>query len=297
MASDELGRRFIVGTFELDVAVAVHTAFRLHEAGKEVGRQGPKGGLLDLFEVGANLFASGAVNALVGDTPLPITQVHVERGEVLELLALHRTLFDVTDVALHLALVLRGAWARRQGRHVVVRTEGRKFRIKFGVVDVGLEHSGLQIVEHQQLRSSAEVSPRVLDAAHEALGVLAWHRLGVALARVAQGHAQDVNLAPLSPDLHPQRSIVDLGLLACLALHAPHPLRLPGLELGHESLHRLVAVFEAVVVNEVLPDPLRVEGQLQLALDELAIGFTPALLPSPSFCLRLFGAGGRGGTL
>ena len=53
----------------------------------------------------------------------------------------------------------------------------------------------------------------------------------------------------------------------------------------------VVEDLDVVVVNEILPDPLRVEGQLQLALDELAVGLTPALMSSPSSSLRLFGAG------
>ena len=86
------------------------------------------------------------------------------------------------------------------------------------------------------------MAQRVLQAAKQALGVLAHHRFAVALARVAQHYPQHpaaTRLAILMLDRRSQ-SEINLHLLPGLAFHAPHPLRLPCLKPAHKATNRLI---------------------------------------------------------
>jgi len=155
--------------------------------------------------------------------------------------------------------------------------EGCELWIEFGVVVAGLEHSGLEVVEHKQAWHTTPVAKGVFDSTDEAFGVLPQHHFGVALARVAQGDAQHVNFLSLACQLDPQRSVVDLGLLTGFAFHAPDALWIGLLELRYEAFDGLVGMLELVVIDEILPDAFGVELGVEFCLDDLAITLTVAL--------------------
>ncbi len=85
------------------------------------------------------------------------------------------------------------------------------------------------------------------------------------------------------------------GLLPGQELQHVEALRLPRLEPGHEALHRVVAVLEAVLLDQVLVDALRVAPELDLRSRSSSdaarrpTGSSSAGGSTPS------GAGGRGG--
>ncbi len=300
-AADVFGGHFVAGALEADVSVALHFARGFLEAGEDRRGQGAQGWFFDFGEMGADLLARGAVDAPVGDVFFPMAQVGVERGERIEPAAFHGVLLQIVHVAFHLALVLRGAREGGHGRGLIVPAEGRELRVELRIVEVGLEHAGLQVVEHEQFGHAAEVPEGVFNGAHEAFGVLARHGFGVALARMAQHHPEHVDFAPLAADAHPEGCVVDLRLLAGEDFHAPDALRVLRLELAHEALDRFVGVGEAVLPDQILPDALGMEAFLQFGLDDLAVGFAVAGASGPAraaFPVRIMlRAGGRNGTL
>lgn len=128
--------------------------------------------------MGPDLFAGGAVDAVIGGGLFPVAQVGVDRSEGVELAPFERAVFDVADVAFDLALVLRGAGSGQQGAHAVVGAEALELRVELRIVEVGLEDPGLEVVEHEDPGDPAEVPEGVFQPADEALGILAKHRFG-----------------------------------------------------------------------------------------------------------------------
>ena len=305
---DVLGRHFVVGAFEFDVAVAVDFAFGFNKGGEEPGWQRLQGGLFALLKVTVNLPLGGAVDAPVGFGLFPVTQVSVDFEKGVEGLAFDRALFDVTDASLYFAFVLGSARPGGQGHDVVVLTKGGEFRIEFGIVNIGLEDSGLEVVEHQHARHATETAKGVLDSTDEAFGVLPRHGLGVAFARVAQGDSQQMDLLSLAGQLNPGGSVVDLSFFAGFTFHAPDTLWITRLELGHEAFDRLIRVLKGVVIDQILPDPCGMELRLELGHYDIAERFAVTLAANLKLRLGLrtdapiearidLRAGGRNGTL
>ena len=64
--------------------------------------------------------------------------------------------------------------------------EVRQLRVDLRIKPIGLEHCRFQVVDIEQEGHAAKMTKRILQAAKEALGVLAHHPFTVAFARVAQ---------------------------------------------------------------------------------------------------------------
>ncbi len=297
--ADVFGGNVIVGFLPFDVAVPVDAALAFGEAGEEVAGQGLEDGLFDVGEVGSDLAAGGAVDAGVGDVGFPVTEVDVEGVEVGEGFGFEGAFADVADVAFDFAFVLRGVGLGGERDESVVPAEGGEFRVEFGVVEVGFEDAGFEVVQDEGARDAAEVAQGVFEAPDEAFGVLAGHGFGVSFARVAQGDAQEVDFTPLPSEGEGGGAVVDLGFFAGFALHAPDGflrVGIGGFESGDEAFDRGVTEAEVVPVDEVLPDAFGVEALGELLFDGLAEGITGTFLGARRGRGGL-GAGGRGGTL
>ena len=132
-------------------------------------------------------------------------------------------------------------------------------------------------------RNPAEVAKRVLQSPYEALGILAKHRLAVALARKGQSNAKQLGsfeATVLALDQH-HRSVVDLSLFAGLDLHPPHPLGVGVSQRLDEALDRSVRALESNFAPQVLVDAFGVEAAFELRFDLRSKGLAFARPPGP----------------
>ena len=121
----------------------------------------------------------------------------------------------IVDAAFHLAFVPRRIRPRRQQHHAVVLAERAHLGIELGIEPVGRGHRRTQVIGDQALRHTAEGAEGILQATDECLGRLAIDRFAVALARMAQHHAQHMRSAAFAGRVHNPGALaeVDLRLL------------------------------------------------------------------------------------
>src|SRR5690606_10908364 len=179
------------------------------------------------------------------------------------------------------------------GEHVAVK------RIESRVVDVGLEHALLEVVEHDDTRYAAEAAEGGLvelgpDSAARAKGEQADR-----LAAIAERQDEETRaavLAGLRVAHHRPVAIVDLRLLARRSLddrallghgRAPQP--------GDVAPHARVAGAKAVVADQVLPDRHGVAALPQRPLDEFLVRLARARGRRPAPPLQRAPRPGRDG--
>ena len=289
LAADVLGRRGVVRLLVLGVAVAVDSAVHLDEAGEDRGGQRQERGPFDGGEELVDLLAHGAVDAGVGHGALPVGEEVVLFGQTAEAPALEGVFLGELHAGLDLALVAGHGRFGGQDRRAVVQGELAQLRVELGVVPVGGEHTGLEVVDDHRLRDAAEVPQRVLHTTQERLRVLVPDDLAVALARVAEHRAKEMGPTAFAVGLDPRAlAEVDLELLARRALHAAEGQLGGGPESPGEAFDRLVATGEPVLGGQVLEEPLRRQPRLQPGLDHAAQRLAQAAPPRRR-------AGGRNG--
>ncbi len=176
--------------------------------------------------------------------------------------------------------------------------EGPELGHQFRVEPVRVLHRRPKIVDHQDLRATAETPEGILQAGNKVIGRLSEGDLAVGLPAVAQDDAKHVRLATLPVRTDDRRSgaEIDLGLFACGTLHAPHRQRAALSQTPHESLDAVVAAREALLADKVLEDPLGTEFLLQLRLDDRPVRLAlarPAALGRWGFASRAAGAVAR----
>ena len=88
-AADQFRWRFVKGSFDFHVAVAMNAAPAFLEAGKKRSRERLQVRAF-LFKAGSHLFARRAMDARVGDAAFPVTKEEVFLGQGLEATALER---------------------------------------------------------------------------------------------------------------------------------------------------------------------------------------------------------------
>jgi len=173
-------------------------------------------GLLFL-EHGLHLAAFAAVDAQGGPLGLPVRKEDVLLFNRLEAPALQCRGLGVADGVFDAALAVGVAHARRVGHHAVVR-QGRGIdRVELGLVQVGLEHALLEVVEHDVAATAAEVTPGLLVQPRPGLLAGAPDHTAVAAPRVAQRGHEQPRLAPALGAGHAREStlaVVDLHLFA-----------------------------------------------------------------------------------
>ena len=99
-AADQFRWRFVKGSFDFHVAVAMNAAPAFLEAGKEQSRQRLQVWAF-LFKAGRHLFACRAMDTLVGDTTFPVTKKEIFFTQRLEASSLQRVGAHVSDPALY----------------------------------------------------------------------------------------------------------------------------------------------------------------------------------------------------
>ena len=178
-------------------------------------------------------------------------------------------LFDVAAAALLLAVFLRAARLRRQRREAPVRGEREIDVVAVGIEEAGAHDGGFEIVVADDRRHAAEVAERALVQPEKRLELLIPDRFLVAVPRVAQRHAKHPRPAPLAgrgverrraaEEIHlrfgPGRAVKD----------ADGPARRR--DRPHEPFHRFVARAVAVLLDQVLPDPLQAQAGVELLGD------------------------------
>jgi hypothetical protein len=94
-----------------------------------------------------------------------------------------------------------------------------------------------------------------------------------ALARVLQRHHEQVGSLKLAVHIPGERAfaIIHLRFLARQELEHIEALRLPSPQFMHEALHRVVAVFKAVPLDQVLVNARGVAPELHLRLDPCSV--------------------------
>src|SRR5262245_19430033 len=292
-----LRRHRVVGTLDLDVAVAVDDTPAFAETGKALQRQPLQGGPLDLAEQDADLPARSAVDARVGDGLLPIEQEAIGFVEAGEHAALQGVLLDVVHTAFDLALVPRRVRLGGQQGDAIVLAEGADLGIDLGVEPIGFGDGGLEIVEDQALRHAAEVPEGVLQATEECLGGLARHGFAVSLAGITEHDAEDVRPPPPALGVLGRRPFaeIDLGFLAGAAFEAAERQLLLRGQAADKAAHAVILAAEAVLDDQVLIDALGGQALIELGLNDRAKRLTEAGLSGGFRCRRQHGTADRPG--
>ena len=127
-----------------------------------------------------------------------------------------------------------------------------------------------EIVDHQDLGTTAKMPQGIFHAADEVFRGLPVGGLAVRLAAVAQDDAEDVRLATLAvrPDDRRAGAEIHLAFFACGAFHPPHGQHAAVAQPPHETFDAVVAAREAVLAHQILIDPLGAEFLLELRLND-----------------------------
>ena len=197
----------------------------------------------------ADLAAGGAMDPGVGDGQLPVQQEGILLLQAGEASCLEGIALDVVDALFDLPLVTGRAGSRGPEDEAVVLAEGADLGVELGIEPVGLLHGGLEVIQDQPSRCSAEVAKGVFDAAKEIVGGLAIDGLAVGLARVRQHDAEDMGSAALAVgcDDWSAGAEVDLGLVPGLTFEAPEGKLLYRLQAADEATDGVVAALRSCV--------------------------------------------------
>jgi hypothetical protein len=149
-----------------------------------------------------------------------------------------------------------------------VRGKIPDLRIELRIVPVGLQHPGLQIVDHDAPHRPAEKTQRIFQATDERLRVLPPDHFAVGFAGVTEHRPKQMRPAPLAVFLHPRAlAEVHLQFVGRPALHPSKRDSGLGLESAHDAFHRLIAAREAVLGAQILMDAFGREPLEQPRLD------------------------------
>ena len=198
---------------------------------------------LHVGEVLADLTARGAVDPGVGHGQLPVQQEAVLLLQAGEASPLEGIVLNVVDTLLDLPLVAGRVGPRGPEHDAVMLAEGADLGIELGIEPVGLLHGGLEVIQDQPPRCSAEVAEGILDAAEEVVGGLAVDDLAVGLAGVRQHDAEEMGFAALAVGADDRGTCaeVDLGLITGLAFEAAEGELARRLQAADEATDAVVA--------------------------------------------------------
>jgi len=265
----------VVGFVDLDMGVAVNGAFGFLEAGEKTGRQREQGRLF-LGKQGGDLFASGAVNAHVGDGLFPMGQELVLLGQAGEAAAFEGVGFQVTDIALAFSFVFGVPGPTRHQGDAVMATKAYELWIQIRIIPIGPADRGPEVVEVQGFGDTAEVTKGVFQTADERLSGLIPNCLAVGLARKAQHNAKDPRLASPTTRLDHRCSAtkIDLSFLRRLNLDPADRRGRSLFESANESLDGLIGALEADFDNQVLINALGGQTKVDFGFDPLGVCLT-----------------------
>ena len=271
--AEQRERHRVEGPPDFDVAIGVDGPLASREVRKRVDGERLQRPLLDLDEVRPDLAPRGPVNPQSGDRAIPVPEERIVRVEAVEPPALQGVAFDVPAAALLLAVFLRAARLRRQRREAPVRGEREIDVVAIGIEEARADHGGFEIVVTNDLRHAAEVAKRALVQAKKRLEFLIPDRFLVAVPRMAERHPKHPRPAPLAGrGVERRRAAEEIHLrfgAGRAVKDADRPARRR--DRAHEPFHRFVARAVAVLLDQVLPDPLQAQPGVELLGDGRAI--------------------------
>ena len=220
------------------------------------------------------------MDAGVGPAPLPAVEVGLGVVEPLEAEAAQRRLLRVADAGLDLALSVGVTDATRQGDDAVVGQHVAVERIERRVVDVRGEHALLEVVEDDDPYGAAQPPKRPLVQFGPDLRARPVDQQPDSLARVAQGQDEE----PCPPVLAgggvtDHRSVPVIGLTLFTRGRGDDRPGLDGWLLPEgrdEAPHARIGRWEAMVIDQVLPDGHGVAPPAERRDDRLAVGLAGA---------------------
>ena len=208
---------------------------------------------------------------------LPVLQVGVLFFNGLEALALECRGLSVTNGILDTALAVGVTYPRRVGHDLVVRQGCGVHGVELGLVQVGLEHAFLEVVQDHVSARAAKVAPGLfVQFGPDLLARIPDHAAETAARIPKRGHEQ-AWLAPAVGAGHAGGRAfaeVHLHLLAGQEAQAVELLRLTHPDARHEAFDGVVACSKAVGIDQVLVDGRGIAAQAQLSFDEGAVGLT-----------------------
>ncbi len=269
----QFGRqRGVVRTVHLDDAGIVDGARFLLEVGEACQWQRLERGFFLLIHL-QHLTLLAAVNARCSPAFFPVGQPLILCIDGFEPTTFQRRVLRMLDRRLDRTLSIRIGDATRIGDCAVVRQQCRIDGIELRLVQVRPDHALLKIVEHDIRHASTKTAEGFFVQACPGFLIGLPHRLAEALAGVLERHDKQVRatVLPGGVPCHRAQAEVDLRLFARQTLKHVEAFGLAHLERAHEALDRVVAVGEAVRLDQILVDALRVAAQLHLRLDEFRV--------------------------
>ena len=237
----ELPRGRIIRAGNLNMAVTVHLADAFFKAWEKRIRQRLQKRAF-ISKTAFDLLLGRAVNALVGNLPLPVQQEVVLFRQAGKHPAFQRIGFDILHRAFHLALVVRAIWLCRHHDRIVISTKLPQFRHNFRIVKVRFGDRSFQIIRHARQSHTAKITETVFQHPDEILRILMVYRFAVGLAGIAQNNPEYPGLAPYSifPKNRSPAAKINLGFFAWKFFEAAHWIDMAGLLAADEALDGIV---------------------------------------------------------
>jgi hypothetical protein len=272
-AADPPRRCAVISGGNLDTAVQMYGPFAVLVIPERLERQRQQGGLL-FSKHGRNLPFGGAVDACVGPMLFPPVEIRLGFRETLEAHSFERCPFRVPHTRLDFSLAVGMHHAAGHRRRAIVAEHVAVQRIQRRIVDIGLQHALAQIIEDDDARDSAEPMKRLfVQFGPDARAGLEREQPNrfAAVAKRQDEEAGATVLARVWIADHGPVAVIDLRFLARRRLDDGACLPRGATEkFADKALDALVMASEAVMIDQFLPDRLRVAARCNLRLDPLA---------------------------
>jgi hypothetical protein len=204
----------------------------------------------------------------------PMIEICLRVLEALEAESLERRTLRMTDARLDLALAIRVSRSTWQCGRAVVEEDVAVELVDRGIVDVGLEDSFAEIVEHDDTDHSTETTKRFLVELGPDARARSEAQQPNRLATEAERQDEESRAAVSTTRIADHRTCAVVDLTLDTRRRHDHRMRIRAALLRQspdEALHAGVLRGEAVLIDEVLPDRLRVATDLDRPLDDLAV--------------------------
>ena len=147
-------------------------------------------------------------------------------------------------------------------------------RVQGGLVEIGRDDAFLEIVEDHVLGTAAKRAESFLVQQRPGLLISLPDHFTEALAGVLERHDEQQRAAELARSIERQRAlaVIDLGLFAGRELENIEACGGACPESGDEALDGVVAVREAVRIDQVLVEALGVTTEVELGFNPGAMG-------------------------
>lgn len=189
---------------------------------------------------------------------------------------LERIVLNIFDRPLHFPLVARRPHPARQNAASVVTRKIPQLRIQFGFIQIRVQDSCSQIVDHHGFRNTSERPERILNPADKALRILMITCLAVALPTGAQHHPQNMRLMLFPIRIHHPRAgpVIHLRLFAEFYLHPAERQLFSLPQFPRITLYGFIAALIIRFQLQVLVNPLRRQILLLPLFNQMSISFT-----------------------